>query len=47
MEKSQTEPINYCGKAYRAEKRFFQGTHRILSPEETYENIQSYPKKSD
>lgn len=45
MEKNQAEPINYYGISYRATKRFFQGTHRILSPEETYENIQSYPKK--
>lgn len=45
MEKTVTNPIHYNGIAYRAQKRFFQGTHRILSPEETYDNILTYPKK--
>ncbi|MES2274316.1 MAG: YcaO-like family protein [Chlamydiota bacterium] len=33
------EPIHFRGKSYSAKKRYFAGTHRIQSPEETWEKI--------
>lgn len=37
--------IFFRGKAFSASKRFFEGTHRISSPEETWEKISPLAKK--
>jgi len=42
---ASTEPIYFRGKAYRAPKNFYNGTHRIRSPEETFEIIKPYFKQ--
>ncbi len=45
MNNIQLSPaIAYRGKEFRAKKKFFDGTHRSLSPAETYEKIQPYEK---
>lgn len=36
------EPIIFRGKSFQAKKAFFEGTHRIYSPEATWEKIAKY-----
>lgn len=40
LETSATEPILYRGRAFRAAKSYFQGTHRTIPPAETLKRIQ-------
>ncbi|MFI5422216.1 MAG: YcaO-like family protein, partial [Nitrososphaerales archaeon] len=40
-----SKPIFFRKRAYSAQKSFFAGTHRILSPEETWEKIAPLAKK--
>jgi len=36
------EPIDFRGKSFQARKGFFEGTHRIYSPEATWDKIAGY-----
>ncbi|MEH2084471.1 MAG: YcaO-like family protein [Nostoc sp.] len=44
VEAAPISSINFRGKAYRAGKRFWHGTHRTASPEETLERVRPYFK---
>src|ERR1700722_1653890 len=38
-------PLSFRGREYRAKKKFFEGTHRLLTPQETYQKIKPYCKR--